>query len=169
MQPAGYQYLRLFGAKARLTRDEVSKNLRGTGVVPRELEEHGWVAEQDKYVLRISIRDRFESSRQRPRNEMKTEIDQAHFLIGAALPASGVNLETELRKDTWLVRRSVEAMTGSYRTRNRTPKAPHRPRVGGGHDWQLHGTHGAAIAASRGPTDTGSAETGEEGERGVRL
>ena len=82
---------------------------------------------------------------------------------------------------------SVEAMTGSYRTRNRTPKAPHRPRVGGGHDWQLWsrstspqpsklrissagrwrslrrsdtGVIWNSVAASRGPTDTGSVETG---------
>jgi hypothetical protein len=45
---------------------------------------------------------------------MKTEIDQAQFLIGAALPGSGVNLEDELGKDTWFVRRSVEAVLGWY-------------------------------------------------------
>ena len=45
---------------------------------------------------------------------MKTEIDQAHFLIGAAMPGSGVNLEEELGKDTWMVRRSVEAVLQWY-------------------------------------------------------
>jgi hypothetical protein len=45
---------------------------------------------------------------------MKTEIDQAYFLIGAALPGSGVNLEEELDKDTWMVRRSVEAVLQWY-------------------------------------------------------
>jgi hypothetical protein len=45
---------------------------------------------------------------------MKSEIDQAHFLIGAAFPGSGVNLEEELNKDTWMVRRSVEAVLQWY-------------------------------------------------------
>ena len=45
---------------------------------------------------------------------MKNEIDQAHFLIGAARPNSGVNLEEELSKDTWMVRRSVDAVLEWY-------------------------------------------------------
>jgi hypothetical protein len=45
---------------------------------------------------------------------MKTEIDQAHFLIGAAMPGSGVNLEEELSRETWMVRRSVEAVLDWY-------------------------------------------------------
>jgi putative DNA methylase len=45
---------------------------------------------------------------------MKTEIDQAHFLIGAALPGSGVHLEEELSKNSWFVRRSVEAVLDWY-------------------------------------------------------
>ena len=45
---------------------------------------------------------------------MKSEIDQAHFLIGAAMPGSGVNLEEELGRDTWMVRRSVEAVLDWY-------------------------------------------------------
>jgi len=31
---------------------------------------------------------------------------------------------------------SLEPMTDSYKNTH-TPNAPHRPRVGGGHDWQL--------------------------------
>jgi hypothetical protein len=45
---------------------------------------------------------------------MKTEIDQAHFLIGAALPGSGLNIEEELSRNTWAVRRSVEAVLQWY-------------------------------------------------------
>ena len=60
------------------------------------------------------IQERFATIRQRPRKEMKTEIDQAHFLIGSALPNSGVNLEQELSKDTWMVRRSVDAVLEWY-------------------------------------------------------
>jgi len=65
-------------------------------------------------VAATPIHRRFENCRKRPRREMKTEIDQAHFLIGGALPNSGVNLEQELAKDTWMVRRSVDAVLEWY-------------------------------------------------------
>ena len=65
-------------------------------------------------VYRVPISGRFQQFRQRPRKEMKNEIDQAHFLVGAAMPGSGVNLEEELGRDTWMVRRSVEAVLNWY-------------------------------------------------------
>jgi hypothetical protein len=114
VQPMAYQFLRLFGHHQSLSRDEVSKSLRGTGIVQRELEQRGWIEEQGKVVSRVPIPDRFEKARKRPRKEMKSEIDQAHFLIGAAMPGSGVNLEEELGRDTWMVRRSVEAVLDWY-------------------------------------------------------
>ncbi len=110
LQPVAYQFLRLFGTRVSLSRDDVGKNLRGWGFVQREFEDRGWVVEQNKIVRRVPIQERFEVARSRPRKEMKTEIDQAHFLIGAALPDSGVNIEDELSRNTWAVRRSVEAV-----------------------------------------------------------
>ncbi len=112
--PLAYQFLRLFGSRAALSRDELGKSLRGTGIVQRELEERGWIEEQAKTVHRVPIPERFQKLRQRPRREMKTEIDQAQFLVGAAMPGSGVNLESELAKETWMVRRTVEAVLDWY-------------------------------------------------------
>ena len=110
LHPTCYQFLRLFGDKASLKRDEVSKSLRGTGMVQREFVDRGWVEERSKVVYRVPIKEQFDKIRLRPRKEMKTEIDQAYFLIGAALPGSGVNIEEELSRNTWVVRRSVEAV-----------------------------------------------------------
>jgi hypothetical protein len=110
LQPVCYQFLRLFGGKASLSRDDVGKSMRGTGLVQREFTDRGWVEERNKVVYRVPIAEQFEKSRQRPRREMQTEIDQAHFLIGAALPGSGLNIEEELSRNTWAVRRSVEAV-----------------------------------------------------------
>ena len=114
VQPVAYQFLRLFGSHESLPRDEVGKSLRGTGIVQRELEVRGWVEEDNKVVRRVPVQERFEVARKRPRKEMKTEIDQAHFLIGSAMPGSGVNLEDELSRETWIVRRSVEAVVDWY-------------------------------------------------------
>jgi len=78
------------------------------------LEQRGWIDERNKIVCRVPIRERFEQARQRPRKEMKSEIDQAQFLMGAAMPGSGVYLEDELSRGTWMVRRSVEAVLNWY-------------------------------------------------------
>ena len=114
LQPVAYQFLRLFGTNVSLPRDDVGKSLRGTGMRQEEFEELGWIEQRDKTVYRVSIKDRFGTLRLRPRREMKTDIDQAHFLIGAALPGSEVNIETELSRNTWAVRRSVEAVLQWY-------------------------------------------------------
>ncbi len=114
VEPVAYQYLRLFTVQPSRTPDDVSKSLFGTTIRQRDFEDRGWVEERNRSVSAISIRQRFELCRKRPRKEMKTEIDQAHFLIGGALPGSGVNLEQELSKDTWMLRRSVDAVLEWY-------------------------------------------------------
>jgi putative DNA methylase len=114
VQPVAYQFLRLFTVLSSRTVDDVGKSLFGTTIRQRDFEDHGWVNERNRRVSAIPIQQRFEYSRQRPRKEMKTEIHQAHFLIGAAMPNSGVNLEQELVKDTWMVRRGVDAVLEWY-------------------------------------------------------
>lgn len=114
VQPVAYQYLRLFSQRPSRTPDDVSKSLFGTAIRQRDLEDRGWIEERSRSVNAIPIQQRFEDCRKRPRKEMKNEIDQAHFLIGGALPNSGVNLEQELSKDTWMVRRSVDAVLEWY-------------------------------------------------------
>jgi len=131
VQPLAYQFLRLFGSRQSLPRNDVSMNLRGTGIVQRELEQRGWIEERGKHVHRVPIRERFEQARKRPRKEMKTEIDQAHFLIGAAMPGSGMNVEAELTKDTWMVRRSVEAVLDWYAKTAVEPEVQSAAKVAG--------------------------------------
>jgi hypothetical protein len=104
----------VFGGRAAVPRDDVGKSLRSTGITQKEFEVRNWTREESRVVHRVPIRERFQVARQRPRKEMRTEIDQAHFLIGAALPGSGVNLEDELEKGTWMVLRSVEAVLQWY-------------------------------------------------------
>ncbi|MEX2215948.1 MAG: hypothetical protein WD768_17685, partial [Phycisphaeraceae bacterium] len=134
VQPVVYQYLRLFGSKASYGRDEVSKLLRGTAIQQRDLERAGttggavsggpWIVEKDKLVCRVPIYERFQMMRQRTRRELRTELDQAHFLIGAAMPSREgnlltageptVNIERELERDTFLIRPGVEALLDWY-------------------------------------------------------
>jgi putative DNA methylase len=133
VQPLVYQYLRLFGPKATYSRDEVGKLLRGTAIQQRDFERIGstpWIVEEDKTVRRVPIYDRFQKMVKRSRREMKTELDQAHFLIGAALPAkegdTAVNIEKELERETFLIRPGVEALLDWY---SKTPAGPDEPGV----------------------------------------
>ena len=59
LQPVCYQFLRLYGGEAALKRDEVSKSLRGTGLVQREFVDRGWVEEKNKVVYRVPIKEQF--------------------------------------------------------------------------------------------------------------
>lgn len=132
-QPVVYQYLRLFGTKSAYSRDEISKLLRGTAIQQRDFERTGtspWITEHDKLVKRVPIYDRFQFMRLRQRRELKTELDQAHFLIGAALPVkegdTGVNIEKELERETLLIRPGVDALLDWY---SKTPAGPDEPGI----------------------------------------
>jgi DNA modification methylase len=114
VQPVAYQYLRLFTPVQSRTAADVSKSLFGTAIRQKDLTDRGWISERNRHVTAVPVTQRFGEFRKRPRREMKTEIDQAHFLIGAAMPNSGVNLEQELSKDSWMVRRSVDAVLEWY-------------------------------------------------------
>jgi hypothetical protein len=114
VQPVAYQYLRLFTTKDSRSADDVNKSLFGTALRQKDIADRAWIEERNKTVSAIPIDARFEHHRKRPRREMKTEIDQAHFLIGAAMPNSGINLEDELTKDTWMLRKSVDAVLEWY-------------------------------------------------------
>ena len=138
VQPVVYQYLRLFGPKVSYGRDEVSKLLRGTAIQPRDFARTGstpWIVEEDKVVTRVPIYTRFQKMRQRSRRELKTELDQAHFLIGAAMPVqdgdTGVNIEKELERETFLIRPGVEALLDWHSKTSAGADEPDVPRAAG--------------------------------------
>ena len=45
---------------------------------------------------------------------LKTDLDQAHFLIGAATPDSGVDVSDELNRATFQIKRSVDPILDWY-------------------------------------------------------
>src|SRR5207237_990041 len=74
VQPVAYQFLRVFTGKPAMRADDVGKSLRGTGITKKEFELRGWTKEENKVVQCLSIQERFQAARQRPRKEMRTEI-----------------------------------------------------------------------------------------------
>ncbi len=113
IRPEAYIYLRLFGTKTSMSAENLKKSLWSTTIQQRDLESRGWIQADGKSVKAVPIVKRFEQCRSRPRKEMKTELDQAHFLIGGTLTAD-INLEEELTKDTWMVSPYVAAVLDWY-------------------------------------------------------
>jgi adenine-specific DNA methylase len=107
-EPAARLYLRLFKKRAQIERDELHKTLRGTGFSQADLEARGWIRVVGRAAHLTPVRERFAFFTEPGRNRkvIKTDLDQAHFLMGAA--QSGLNIETELSNPHFSVKKSVE-------------------------------------------------------------
>jgi hypothetical protein len=115
-EPTTRLFLGIFNGRSSLARDELHKMLRGTGVAQDDLTARGWirVAGTTAHVTPISDRLSYFLAPGRNRKVIKTDLDQAHFLIGAALPKSGINVTEELDRGTFRLKRSVDAILEWY-------------------------------------------------------
>ena len=116
VEPLTRQYLRLFSAMGQMERDNLHKTLKGTGITTEDFESRGWIRVVAKNVYAIPINERFNYFTQpgRNRNILKTDLDQAHFLIGAAIPGSSINIMDELNKDNFKIKKSVDDILAWY-------------------------------------------------------
>lgn len=115
-EPASRLYLRIFGGHDAIERDELHKTLRGTGISQGDLEAAGWVRVVGRSVHVVPISERFAYFTERGRNRkvIKTDLDQAHFLIGAALPNSGLKIDSELDNPNLRIKKSVDEILKWY-------------------------------------------------------
>ncbi len=109
-EPASRLYLRLFKNRTEMERDELHKTLRGTGIAQGDLEAKGWIRVVGRAVHVVPIHERFAFFTERGRNRkvIKTDLDQAHFLIGTAYPNSGLRIDVELDNPNFPIKRSVD-------------------------------------------------------------
>ncbi len=109
-EPASRLYLRLFKNRSEMDRDELHKTLRGTGISQADLEAKGWIRVVGKTVHATPVTERFAYFTERGRNRkiIRTDLDQAHFLIGVAYPNSGFKIETELSNPNFRIKKSVD-------------------------------------------------------------
>ncbi len=115
-EPASRLYLRLFKNQTELERDELTKTLRGTGIAQGDLEAKGWIRVIGRIVHVVPIRERFAYFTEPGRNRkvIKTDLDQAHFLIGAAYPDSGLKIDVELNNPNFRIKKSVDDILKWY-------------------------------------------------------
>ena len=105
-------FLRLFARRVSMPRDELHKNLKGTTVDTALLADRGWVRVVGTTVHAVPVAERFQffTAPGRNRKIIRTDLDQAQFLAGAALPRSGLSIEAELDRETFNVKPSVDPL-----------------------------------------------------------
>ena len=115
-EPKSRLFLRVFQSRRSMARDELHKTLRGTGVSQGDIEAQGWIRVVGTSVFVIPIEERFLYFKAPGRNRkvLKTDLDQAHFLMGAAMPGSGVDVSDELNRSTFQIKRSVDPILDWY-------------------------------------------------------
>ncbi|MHB1421471.1 MAG: hypothetical protein ACYCX4_18130, partial [Bacillota bacterium] len=114
--PVTRLFLSLFQNTETLPRDDVHKMLRGTTVTIDDLSELGWVKEVNKKVSVVPLEQRF-AFLTRPgkrRDSIKLDLDIAHFVIGAAYPNSGFDIQKEFSEEKLNLKPSVEVILGWY-------------------------------------------------------
>jgi putative DNA methylase len=122
-EPTSRLYLRLFINRPEMDRDELHKTLRGTGIAQGDLEARGWirVVGRTVQVMPISERLAYFTERGRGRRLIKTDLDQAHFLIGTAYSYSGLKIDTELENPSFRIKKSVDDILKWYAEVDKDP------------------------------------------------
>jgi DNA modification methylase len=115
-EPLSRQYLRLFSVVDHMERDELHKTLKGTGISSDDFESKGWIRMVGRTAHVMPIQERFAAFTQPGRNRLilKTDLDQAHFLIGAAFPDAAINIMEELDKNSFQIKKSVAEILRWY-------------------------------------------------------
>ena len=115
-EPASRLFLRIFYGRSSMTRDDLHKTLRGTGFSQSDFEDLGWMRVIGSTAHAISIVERFDYFTMPGRNRaiLKRDLDKAHFLIGAAMPHSRIDVTEELNRETLQLKRSVDDILKWY-------------------------------------------------------
>lgn len=118
-EPATRLFLRIFTNRTSIPRDELHKILRGTGISQGDLEDRRWIRSVGTTILVVPIEERFEyfTTPGRNRKVIKTDLDQTYFLIGAAIPGSGIKIDDELNRKTLSWKNSTDALLQWYAER----------------------------------------------------
>src|SRR5690606_30306625 len=80
-------------------RDQLQKFLRGTGVSPADFEDRGWCRKEKKVYYAVPPLEIARSWLGKARKGMRSDYDQAIFLIGACFENSGINATETLNND----------------------------------------------------------------------
>jgi hypothetical protein len=95
-EPLTRQFLRIFADKNQIERDQMQKFLRGSGVGPSDFIARGWCKETNQPKAFVWVETLEFSKEKKSLKNLRRDLDQALFLVGACYTGSGINLKTEM-------------------------------------------------------------------------
>jgi adenine-specific DNA methylase len=122
-EPITRQFLRIFDGKTEISRDQMHKFLRGSGMAPDEFEQRGWCTEKNKVFSQINPLEFAVDWHGRHKRKLTSDLDQSLVLIGACFDGSGINASDTLKNENfkphvalkplleWLSKRGVTSQT----------------------------------------------------------
>jgi putative DNA methylase len=100
-EPITRQFLRIFGGKTELARDQMQKLLRGSGIAPDEFTNRGWASEEKKVFHLVDPLEFARDWQGRHKRRLTVDLDQALVLIGACFDGSGINASDTLKNENF--------------------------------------------------------------------
>jgi len=95
-EPLTRQFLRIFADKEQIERDQMQKFLRGSGVGPSDFITRGWCKEINRPKAFVWV-DALEFAKEKKSlKNLRRDLDQAIFLVGASYSGSGINVKKEM-------------------------------------------------------------------------
>ena len=95
-EPLTRQFLRIFADKEQIERDQMQKFLRGSGVGPSDFITRGWCKEINRPKAFVWV-DALEFAKDKKSlKNLRRDLDQAIFLVGASYSGSGINVKKEM-------------------------------------------------------------------------
>jgi hypothetical protein len=118
-EPITRQFLRTFGKRTELKRDQLQKFLKGSITTPDEFEQRGWCSEKNKVFTRTNPLDFAREWSGKHRRKLTSDLDQALVLIGACFDGSGINASDTLKNENFKPHVALKPLAGMA--------APQRP------------------------------------------
>ena len=128
-EPYTRQFFRLFADKTSISRDQMSKHMRGTGVSPQEFIDRGWCSEKAKVFTPISPLEWAQSLEGCVPDAMSRDFDQAMFMIGACCEGSGIKLSDTLDNQNFKPHPATESLLDWMTRHGATPTIKNAART----------------------------------------
>jgi len=95
-EPLTRQFLRIFKGGEPVARDQIQKELRGSGIGPDDFEKRGWCIEEKKIFNMVDPQAWATNFKGVSRQRLSRDLDQTLFLIGANYQGSDIRVRDTL-------------------------------------------------------------------------
>lgn len=95
-EPLTRQFLRIFADNEQIERDQMQKFLRGSGVGPSDFITRGWCKEINRPKAFVWVNALEFAKEKKSLKNLRRDLDQAIFLVGASYSGSGINVKKEM-------------------------------------------------------------------------